>query len=379
MTALRLTEPDLDFIKELQKTGGESLKKCFQCATCSVVCQLSPDNNPFPRKEMIWAQWGQKERLVSDHHVWLCHQCNDCSTNCPRGARPGDVLAAVRAQSIRHYSIPGFMTKIVQDPKLILVALAIPVLYVLAMLGVDGHLSTLIHPPKAEVEYGSYFLSHLTLNIMFTSAFVIFLLGGLVGLTRFINDMKKTDPIPGDKDPGFIKAVIAAFFELLAHRKFKKCTAGSNRYFSHFGLFYGFALLFIVTSIVVLLILVAPDTYPINSLSNPLKLAGNLGAILLIGGGLIAIYDRLTTPDLAGQSSYFDWFFLLVILTVGITGLLTEIARFTNASSWAYWMYFFHIVFVFCLLCYLPYSKFGHLLYRFFAIVHSKRVGGYPE
>jgi len=40
---------------------------------------------------------------------------------------------------------------------------------------------------------------------------------------------------------------------------------------------------------------------------------------------------------------------------------------------------FVHLIFVFALLCYLPYSKSGHLLYRFSAIVHAKRTGGYPE
>jgi len=40
---------------------------------------------------------------------------------------------------------------------------------------------------------------------------------------------------------------------------------------------------------------------------------------------------------------------------------------------------FVHLIFVLALLCYLPYSKSGHLLYRFSAIVHAKRTGGYPE
>jgi quinone-modifying oxidoreductase subunit QmoC len=89
-------EPDVKFVKQLKTLGGDTLKKCFQCATCSVVCPISPDEKPFPRKEMIAAQWGLKDRLVGNMDVWLCHQCNDCSTYCPRGARPGDVLTAVR-------------------------------------------------------------------------------------------------------------------------------------------------------------------------------------------------------------------------------------------------------------------------------------------
>ena len=101
-------DPDLDFIRWLGTQGAESFKKCFQCGTCSATCPISPETEPFPRKEMAWAAWGMKDRLLKDPDVWLCHHCNDCSTRCPRGGRPGDVLAALRQQSVLHYSIPGF-------------------------------------------------------------------------------------------------------------------------------------------------------------------------------------------------------------------------------------------------------------------------------
>jgi len=105
-----LVQPDFTFSEEIASSGGEDLRKCYQCATCSVVCELSPEDRPFPRKEMIWAQWGLKDRLLADPDVWVCHNCNDCSVHCPRGARPGDVLAAIRRKIVSHYSFPAFST-----------------------------------------------------------------------------------------------------------------------------------------------------------------------------------------------------------------------------------------------------------------------------
>ena len=73
-----LVRPDRKFVEEIIAAGGGDLKHCMQCANCATVCELS-DGRPFPRKEMVWAQWGLKDRLVSDPDVWMCHQCNDCS------------------------------------------------------------------------------------------------------------------------------------------------------------------------------------------------------------------------------------------------------------------------------------------------------------
>ena len=60
--AQNILKPDSTFTRELMEAGGESLKKCYQCATCSVACPMAPENAPYPRKEMVWASWLVKRK-----------------------------------------------------------------------------------------------------------------------------------------------------------------------------------------------------------------------------------------------------------------------------------------------------------------------------
>ena len=128
-------DPDLDFIADLKAAGGESLKKCYQCATCTVVCNVTPEENPFPRKEMIWAQWGLADKLIYNTDVWLCHQCGDCTTKCPREAKPMEVLAAVRNMSFRRFAVPSFFGRMFSSTGYLLPLFAVPVaVLILALL-----------------------------------------------------------------------------------------------------------------------------------------------------------------------------------------------------------------------------------------------------
>ena len=132
--AQKVIAPDLNFVNDVIKAGGDSLKKCFQCATCTVVCNVTPEDKPFPRKEMVQAQWGLKDDLFRNPDIWLCHQCNDCTAHCPRGAKPGEVLGAVRQMSIVKHSKPSFLAKLAGSKAGLIPLLAIPAVIFLVML-----------------------------------------------------------------------------------------------------------------------------------------------------------------------------------------------------------------------------------------------------
>ena len=150
-------EPDLEFIRYMKSAGGDTLKKCFQCATCSVVCPLSSDDSPFPRKEMIWAQWGLKEKLVADADVLLCHQCGDCTAYCPRGAKPGDVLGAIRAYVYKYYGFPSGLANLASSGKNAPLLIGIPATIILVLWIISGGMHIPTAQELAQNGFGHFF------------------------------------------------------------------------------------------------------------------------------------------------------------------------------------------------------------------------------
>ncbi|MGH9010302.1 MAG: hypothetical protein ACRDYF_10710, partial [Acidimicrobiia bacterium] len=55
--------------------GAEALRRCYPCATSTVVCPRTPLEVAFPRKEMVWPPWGLDDKLRPDADAWLCYQC----------------------------------------------------------------------------------------------------------------------------------------------------------------------------------------------------------------------------------------------------------------------------------------------------------------
>jgi quinone-modifying oxidoreductase subunit QmoC len=386
-------EPDVAFIRGL-KDSGSTFKLCMQCGTCSVTCEVSPDRAPFPRKEMIWAQWGLKDRLLSDPDIWWCHQCNDCSTKCPRGAKPGDLLNAVRQEAIRHYAVPGFLGRWIGKGSLIPLLIVPVVLLALALFFRDalwtsgeGFLSYLDH----EGFYADLF-PHWLLIGFYSFFWGLALLGGVIGVFRFWSAMKSADSRAGWNAPsaGVAGSWFRTIKSILVHDRFGKCTSQASRKTAHLGAFYGFLVLFIVSVwAVVALYMINPMipghdqdlAYPF-SIWNPWKILANLGGLALVVGSLLAIFQRRSEKEDKPASSSFDWLFLGLLLIVGVTGLLTEIFRFAADPGGApalvniaYAVYFIHLVAVFDLLIYLPYSKLAHLLYRTVALVYAEHSG----
>jgi quinone-modifying oxidoreductase subunit QmoC len=363
----QVIKPDLNFVKGVIDAGGDSLKKCYQCATCSVVCNVTPDENPFPRKEMVWAQWGLKEKFQGNPDVWLCHQCNDCTAYCPRGAKPGEVLGAIRKQAIRQYSAPGFLADLVNNRKSMPIIFLLPAILLLLVISATGSLM-----PEGEIIF-SNFMPILPIQVVFTPALIFGIAVGVLGLRKFWADMKVANNVTSGDLKGSVTAMVTEF---LGHSKFKDCDVSQDRYTSHLLVFYSFVALGIATGLGVLYIDILHLDSPFRfGYGTPIKIFGLAGAAAIIAGTFLMISSRFKNAEKVGMGSYFDWLLLGIIGVIGLSGTLAWLTRVSGIAGLAYLIYFIHLVFVLALFIYLPYSKLAHIFYRGAALTFNKYSG----
>ncbi|MBU2489046.1 MAG: quinone-interacting membrane-bound oxidoreductase complex subunit QmoC [Proteobacteria bacterium] len=384
----KLLEPDVQFIQTLGERGADTLKKCYQCATCSVVCPISPDNKPFPRKEMIAASWGLSDKLVTNVDVWLCHQCGDCSAKCPRGARPGDVLGSVRSYAIQKYARPQWLARAVNDPKKLPILFAFPAVLFVVLGLITGLMDFTPELRHGHISHGMFFSSWLV-DMIFVPSMTFALVVFAMGLKNFITDMHEAAVAEGKVARtdlnwlDLIKAAPKVILTILRHDKFSECGENKERATTHMMVLFGFIGLFIVTGVFFVVLYGSMAWFGSYELAwhspysqlNPVKWLANVAGIALLVGALVMLKNRLFKDEKVAKSSYQDWALIGLVLGLAVTGLGAEVSRLIGAATVTYVVYFVHLMFVFCLFVYLPFSKLAHLVYRTVAMLYAEYAG----
>jgi Heterodisulfide reductase, subunit C len=382
-------QPDLEFIKAMKEAGGDTLKQCYQCATCSVACPLSSDTKPFPRKEMILAQWGLKDKLITDPNVYLCHQCGDCTSLCPRGARPGDVLGAIRAYAYRALGWPKGLAALCSNSKNLPVLIAIPAIAILILWVISGGIYHL--PPGAqfakEIGYTQFFghwdFRFLAKNVLFIDIIMLTAIGialtsmykGIIALWRgMAASIDQNNVMYRPSVFQFVTLFLwPAIVEILKHKRFRECTENADRVKGHLPLVWSFIALFIVTCYSLftqdVIGIWIPSMHGPISMWNPFKLIANVAAVAMIAGtGILWMNRRKMETEGKATSTFYDWFLIWIIMGVGVTGLGAEMLRLVGIASLGYIVYYLHLISVVMLFLYMPYTKFAHIVYRTFAM-----------
>ncbi len=387
-------QPDMDFVRGLSEAGGDSVKKCYQCATCSVACPVAPANSPYPRKEMVWASWGMKDKLKGDIDLWLCHNCGNCSELCPRGARPADIMSAARNMVYRDLTEPSIIGKWMSSAK------GLPMLF-----GIPAILFLVIWAIRASI-VGSWFPTNEDGSIVYSSIFhILFVIDPLFMVTFFgavfvlFNGSRKliasfkpegTMLVVGKTKPWFLHLFDVLIQEVRTHKKFSDCHAQdeteeqqkdkNSRKVGHMMLVASFAALATVTAVVAgaawggMIFPALQMPTPLDQL-NPVKILANIGALaMVVSLGMLTVRRRKLNPS-KETSSFYDWYLLGIIWLVAITGILSQMFRLMEFAVPAFSIYYLHLVTVWMLFAYLPWSKLGHFVYRVVALTYVRMLG----
>ena len=86
--------PDKETVDILREMGGDTLKICYQCGTCTGTCPWNLVRTFLPRRMMYRAQLGLID--FGDEDIWTCATCGACVIRCPRGVEMTNVIRAMR-------------------------------------------------------------------------------------------------------------------------------------------------------------------------------------------------------------------------------------------------------------------------------------------
>jgi len=102
---------DPDFkILIAKEPGGEHIKRCFSCGTCTASCPVREVTDRYnPRKIIRMALLGMKKEVLSSQFIWLCSSCYTCSERCPQDVKIPEMMNAIKNIAVREGYIPPVM------------------------------------------------------------------------------------------------------------------------------------------------------------------------------------------------------------------------------------------------------------------------------
>lgn len=83
------------------RAGGENLRLCFACGTCTAGCPVSEVDPEFnPRKIIREVMLGLRKEVLSSTLIWRCVQCYSCTAKCPQNVRFREIIRALREMAV---------------------------------------------------------------------------------------------------------------------------------------------------------------------------------------------------------------------------------------------------------------------------------------
>lgn len=95
------------FLDEVDRIpGGERLRQCIQCGTCTGSCPVSYAMDITPREVLALFRAGLIDRILRSQTIWICASCYQCTTRCPANIKITDLLYALKRVAVDRRIFP---------------------------------------------------------------------------------------------------------------------------------------------------------------------------------------------------------------------------------------------------------------------------------
>ncbi|HHN94360.1 MAG TPA: (Fe-S)-binding protein [Anaerolineae bacterium] len=86
---------------------GENVYLCYQCEKCSSGCPTAPAMRYRPAQMMRLAQFGLEDVLVHDASIWRCLGCDTCTAHCPHDLSVRRLVEVMRHHVMQDVYLPN--------------------------------------------------------------------------------------------------------------------------------------------------------------------------------------------------------------------------------------------------------------------------------
>ena len=93
---IQIDEKSFTFSDAVKMAGGIDTSWCYQCGKCASGCPVAYEMDLTPTQIIHAIQLGLKSLVFNSKTMWLCAQCQTCSTRCPQDVDIAEVLDTVK-------------------------------------------------------------------------------------------------------------------------------------------------------------------------------------------------------------------------------------------------------------------------------------------
>jgi quinone-modifying oxidoreductase subunit QmoC len=352
-------------IEDLEIYGAQDVAKCYHCGNCSAACPFSESPHIFPRRSMRFLQLGLEEKLKGDLEPWLCYYCGECSEDCPREAEPGETMMSLRRWLTSKYDFTGISRAFYRSWKTELAAIILVALLTGAgflLLGILGGSIQVYDGPEAFLPSG---VVHW-FDWAMAGVLVALLLINCARMWWFTVGRENRDQGMHIRARDYLARAYLLPYHFFTQARYSRCERKRPWAF-HLVLMLSYVAMLVLIMFFLELMQSGPG------IDWRVHAVGYVAAIGLVATTLWAIRARVRKVEPQSRHSHeSDWFFLVLLLVVALTGILQHGLHRGGLDEAANLIYVVHLMAVVPMLVLeVPFSKWSHLAYRPLAMYFS--------